>query len=278
MDSKQQQPSRPTSFRNLKPESGGMVARPPMANAALKLRYAQKLKRLNQRMFASVGWWLTAMYRERESEVVGDASPASEATKLLAKLSRKWKGYYGEEAEGLARWFVGVADTTTTSSLYSSVRKFMPTVSPQMSRRTQNTLTALTKDNVSLIKSIPARYFDQIEGAVMRAMTNGHNLHALKKDLLSINGVTDKRADFIARDQANKAASVINRSRQLDMGVKKALWIHTLASREPRESHLNANGAEFDLEKGMSIDGKWIQPGEEINCTCMAAPIIPGFE
>ncbi|MFJ7315262.1 phage minor head protein [Pseudomonas sp. NPDC098747] len=249
-----------------------------MANAALKSRYAQKLKQLNQGMFTSVEWWLTAMYRGRESEVVGDASPAAEAQKLLSKLTRKWKGFYGDRAEGLAKWFINTADTTTTSSLFSSLKEFMPTVKPQMSRRTQNTLTAMTKENVGLIKSIPSKYFEQIEGAVMRAMSNGRDLEALKKDLLSIGGVTDKRADFIARDQANKAASVINRSRQLDLGIKKALWVHTHASKEPRASHLAASGKEFDLEKGMFIDGEWIQPGEEINCTCMAAPVIPGFE
>jgi uncharacterized protein with gpF-like domain len=255
-----------------------MVARPPMANAALKVRYAQKLKQLNQAMFASVEWWLTAMYRSREGEVVGDASPAAEAQKLLSALGRKWKGLYGSKANDLAKWFIRTADTTTTSSLFSSLKEFMPTVKPQMSRRTQNILTAMTKDNVGLIKSIPTKYFEQIEEAVMRAMTNGRDLESLKKDLLSIGGVTDKRADLIARDQASKAASVINRSRQLDLGIKKGIWIHTHASKEPRQSHLDANGKEYDLERGMLIDGEWIQPGEEINCTCMGAPVIPGFE
>ncbi|MNY47535.1 Phage Mu protein F like protein [compost metagenome] len=89
---------------------------------------------------------------------------------------------------------------------------------------------------------------------------------------------TDKRAEFIARDQTNKATSVINRARQRDLGITKAVWMHMRGGKHPRESHVDADGEEFDLDKGMFLDGKWIQPGEEPNCGCQAGPVIPEFQ
>ena len=218
------------------------------------------------------------MYRSRESEVVGDISPTAEAEKTLYELLRRWGARYDDEAKSIANWFVKTADVTTTTSLFNSLKQVVPTVKPKTSRRTQNILSALTKDNVSLIKSIPTKYFEQVHGSVMRAMATGRDLESLKKDILSIGATTDKRADLIARDQANKATSVINRARQQDLGITKAVWLHMRGGKEPRQSHVAADGEEFDLSKGMFLDGKWIQPGEEINCGCIAAPIVPGFE
>ena len=268
----------PKSFRSLKPKSGRIVVRPPAPNAGLRANYAAKMKRLNERMSASVLWWIGSMYRARESEIVGDASPAAEAKKEIARLARQWEYEYDDEAEAIADWFVNTADRATTASLFSSLRQSVPTVKPKMTRRTRNILTAMTQENVGLIKSIPAKYFEQIQGSVMRAMTNGRDLETLKKEIMALGESTDTRAEFIARDQANKATSVINRARQQDLGITRAVWMHMRGGKHPRASHVAADGEEFELAKGMLIDGAWIQPGEEPNCGCIAAPILPGFK
>ncbi|HWH86171.1 MAG TPA: phage minor head protein [Pseudomonas sp.] len=269
--------SQPRSYKGIKPPSGGIVVRPPAPNAGLRAKYAAKMKKLNERMTASVQWWISSTYRARESEVVGDASPAAEAMKEIARLARQWGYEYGQQAASIAKWFVSTADTTTTSSLFSSLRQAVPTVKPKMTRRTQNILTAMTTENVGLIKSIPSKYFEQIEGAVMRAMANGRDLETLKKEILALGESTDKRAEFIARDQVNKATSVINRARQRDLGITKAVWMHMRGGKHPRHSHVEADGKEFELAKGMYLDGKWIQPGEEPNCGCQAGPVLPEF-
>ncbi|MNC69704.1 hypothetical protein D3C75_1204270 [compost metagenome] len=70
---------------------------------------------------------------------------------------------------------------------------------------------------------------------------------------------------------------MINRARQQDLGITKAVWMHMRGGKHPRQSHVDADGEEFELAKGMYLDGKWIQPGEEPNCGCIAAPILPEF-
>ena len=278
------------SFRGIKPAGGGVVVRPPQANAGLRAKYAQKLKELSKRMVNEVLTTMAALYEAHEHvitsaapdpvdqlRVVGDASPADEARKRLEKLFAEWADKYDGEARELADWFTTTADVTTTKSLVNSLKQYVPTVNLQMSDRTRNILAATTVENVGLIKSMPVDFFQKVEGSVMRAMTNGRDLGTLKTEIKDAGIENDKRADFIARDQANKATSVINRARQKDLGIKRATWLHMRGGKQPRESHVAADGQEFDLEEGCLIDGEYIQPGEEPNCGCVAAPIIPAF-
>ena len=83
------------------------------------------------------------------------------------------------------------------------------------------------------------------------------------------------RAALIARDQSNKANSVVNRTRQLELGITRAKWMHSHGGKEPRPDHLAADGKEYDIEKGCLISGEYIQPGEMINCRCTSRPILP---
>ncbi|HHN9167526.1 TPA: phage head morphogenesis protein, partial [Escherichia coli] len=48
--------------------------------------------------------------------------------------------------------------------------------------------------------------------------------------------------------------------------------------KQPRPSHVKADGKEFDLDKGLYLDGEWVLPGEAINCRCTWSPVIPGID
>lgn len=112
----------------------------------------------------------------------------------------------------------------------------------------------------------------------MRSVTAGRDLKTLTDQLQERYGVTRRRATFIATDQNNKATAQMARARQLSMGVTKARWLHVGGGKNPRHSHVEANGKVFDLSKGLKIDGKYTFPGEEPNCGCVGAPLIPGVD
>jgi hypothetical protein len=40
---------------------------------------------------------------------------------------------------------------------------------------------------------------------------------------------------------------------------------------------VKANGKKYDIAKGMYLDGEWLQPGQAVNCRCLAKPIIHGL-
>ena len=135
-------------------------------------------------------------------------------------------------------------------------------------------------DNVShvgLIRSIPEKYFNEVEGLVMRSVARGRDLSYLTDELQKRYGITRRRAALIARDQNNKATSVMQAARQQSLGVTQGVWKHSHAGKEPRPSHVKADGKVFELSKGMYLDGKWVMPGEEINCRCTWSPVIPGL-
>ena len=66
----------------------------------------------------------------------------------------------------------------------------------------------------------------------------------------------------------------MRRARRKELGIKRAIWRHSSAAKEPRQSHVKANGKMFDVDKGMLIDGEYILPGMKINCGCTSRAVI----
>jgi uncharacterized protein with gpF-like domain len=106
---------------------------------------------------------------------------------------------------------------------------------------------------------------------------------------MNINGVTKRRATEIAHLLNNKATALMNRERQESLGIKYALWLYSGAPCEiswnkptgqenlQDAAHKAANGKQFDVSKGMFLDGKWTWPGVEPGCRCVSKPVVRGF-
>ena len=86
--------------------------------------------------------------------------------------------------------------------------------------------------------------------------------------------MSERRINIIANDQIGKINDSIENARALELGVTKAVWMHSSASKKPRPSHVKANGMEYDLKKGAYIDHEWIHPRDKIGCKCGKRLII----
>ena len=55
--------------------------------------------------------------------------------------------------------------------------------------------------------------------------------------------------------------------------------MHSHAGKKPRPSHVRMNGKTYDVKQGMwdSAEGRYVFPGELINCRCTSRSVIPGF-
>ena len=151
-----------------------------------------------------------------------------------------------------------------------------------LTRAANDVLQATTGANVALIKSIAQQHLADVEGLVMRSVAAGRDLGTLAKEIEARYGVTKRRAALISRHQNNLATATITRVRQESLGIKQAVWVHSHAGAHPRPSHVTA-GAEkvvYDVATGWfdPDEGKYIRPGELINCRCVSRPIIPGFD
>ena len=141
-----------------------------------------------------------------------------------------------------------------------------------------NVVQASIAENVSLIKSIGSQHLAQVEGLVMRATLAGRAIGPLAKELQAQYGVTQRRAAFIASDQANKITASLTAARQQELGIRQGKWRHSGAGAHPRPEHVAASGKIFNLSKGMLLEGEWVLPGQAPRCRCSWSPIIPGLE
>ena len=253
-------------------------------SAALGLKYERRMLKLVKAMQASVRAGLRAEYRKQESAIVMDAAPWSRLQKTLKALAERWIALFEKESKKIAAWFADASDRHVKNALKAAVRDghlldFMTVDFRYRSARERDMLRAVMEGNVNLIKTIPQKYFADLTESVARSVESGRDLAALVKDIDRLGEVTHRRAVMIAKDQNEKAMSALSRVRFLEMGVTKAVWVHTPAGKTWRHTHAGVmDGKTFDLREGLyDPDPKVrrkIQPGELVNCRCVCQAVI----
>jgi len=265
-----------------KPAKPGRPAklRPVQPNAGLEAWLRKRLERELASMDRSIRWWVRAAYRKHleRIEIAQDAAPADLLQRVLAALRRRWGRRFDALGEEIAERFAKRAGDQTDAAMTAALRAAGIRVKFQASQAQQDQLAAAIQQNVSLIRSIPEQYLTSVEGAVMRSVQAGRDLGALTSELRAAYGVSYRRAAFIARDQNAKATAFLTRTRQVELGIQTAQWVHSGAGKEPRPSHVKAgrdrivyNVAEGWLDPAL---GKRIWPGTEPNCRCTSRSII----
>ncbi|MFY2034867.1 minor capsid protein [Achromobacter xylosoxidans] len=260
------------------PTGRDQALRPVHANVGIEAAYRKRLDRLIDEMQRSLVYWLTAAYRRNVPEIAQDESPAMALTKMMRRLAKQWQRRFDEAAQPVATEFAETSMSAADLSLRNALRQKGFSVQFQLTRAANDVFQATVQENVGLIKSIAAEHLQDVQGLVMRSVTQGRDLEGLVEDLQKRYGVTKRRAAFIARDQNNKATATITRVRQQGLGIKQAKWRHSRGGKHLRKSHQEADGKVYDVDKGMLIDGEYIRPGELPNCRCVAISIIPGFD
>ncbi|WP_208604362.1 phage minor head protein [Pseudomonas delhiensis] len=265
-----------TSTRTKNRKKTPRTIRQVRPNAGIRAWYQKQLDDAIDDMQNSVVYWLKAAYRD--TPFAQDANPATVMRNAMRRLTQRWERHFDVMAEKLARRFADKSLTTSDVSLRSALSDMGFTVEFKMTEPMRTAYQGVINENVNLIRSIPEQYLTQVETMVMQSVQRGRDLGSLTKDLQARYGITKRRAALIARDQNNKATSAMTAARQQSLGVTHGIWRHSHAGAEPRKSHVAADGKQFELAKGMYIDGEWLMPGEAINCRCTWSPVIPGFD
>lgn len=263
------------------PPEAKITARPISANAGIEAEYRRRLKTLVKAMHKSVVYWVAAEYRRQEGRIVMDESPAKALESRLERAFQQWRGNLSDASVRIARWFADRNEKYTKTALMSALKDAGFTVKMTNSRRVSSITQAAISQNVGLIKSIGEDYFTRVQGTVMRSVMAGRDLGSLTKELnKDIYGVTARRAELIARDQTQKAMSAMTKARYEEMGITRAIWRHNAGgSKTYRDSHLDMDGKEFDLQQGLwdKAAGAYVQPGELPNCKCTYRAVLSAF-
>lgn len=248
-------------------------------------KFRGSLDKLAERMLRETRREVLRLYRHDNAptldHVAMDASFTAAATKLFRELSKRFNALFTDRAGGLAEALAKGVSNVTAAQLGSSLKEVSGGVTLKtdvVSGEVGEVIKAGIRENVALIKSIPDKYFLEIQGAVMRSVQTGQGISDLEKQLSHYEGVTKRRAALIARDQTSKATTAINRARMKGLGIKKFEWLHSYGGKEPRQLHKNVlNGQIFDLDNPPVIDdrtGERGLPGQLINCRCRMIPVI----
>lgn len=121
--------------------------------------------------------------------------------------------------------------------------------------------------NVDLIKTVPDRYFDRIRQDVLEAYETGMHPDTLAELFEERDGMSERDALRIARDQIGKLNAQLNQTRQEAMGVTGYTW-RTMNDNLVRDEHQELEG-EFFTWDDPPAEGN---PGEPIQCRCFAEP------
>lgn len=209
-----------------------------------------------------------------------DDSISSKAQKLMNKLSEKFNDLFATEAQPIVDDMVDKSHQYSKTSMAASLKTLSGGLTINTARMTDDTkeiISAITKENVKLIKKISADYLDEVQGAVMRSITSGNGLKDLVPFLQRYKGITTRRARMIAYDQTRKTYNFLNKEQMIRNNVKKFKWLHSGGARQPRKDHIAMSGNIYSFDNLPIIDrntGERGIPGQAINCGCTMTPII----
>ena len=248
-------------------------------NAGIERQYQKALLGIVQEMQIEIQDALIKEFRKRaRQEKLAMDGISDWSGHVIDYLIERWNQRLETLAPEIGKLFINRTATNYDAQLKKHLRDAGFTVRFQMTPFQQEALQAALAENVGLIKSIGSEYLNRVQTHVWQSVTSGFDLATLSKNLQNDFGVTKRRADFITRDQASKANAVIESARRRELGITKAIWLHSHAGKQPRPSHMKANGKLFDVSKGMYLDGEWVLPGQLINCRCVSKSIIEGVE
>lgn len=221
---------------------------------------------------------------EHAGDAAGARSTKQRADSFLSefqRLRKHWAARFDNLATKLAEQAVEGWAERNANLWTGQLKRAGFDIQMQLTPAQRLLLRVAIHENVSLIKSIQAQYHTQVEGIVLRAFTAGRDLASLQTELQERMGVTQRRAAFIARDQANKATAAMNGARQRELGLDWAVWLHSAAGKEPREKHVRAGREQWVFNTQVGIDFHdgfgHVLPGVAINCRCSSRTIIPAL-
>lgn len=257
----------------------GAPIHPNAGNAAV---YRKRLECLIDEMHRSLLWWLCARWRKAPPVLAQDETPALGLRRTMGVLDKRWRDRFDDAAEQLAAHFGKRVEERATGRLAEILDNAGMTVRFRTTPAVRDALQAVIGANVSLIKSIAATHLADVEGIVMRSVSEGRDLETMAKEIEDRYRLTRERAAFIAQHQNNMATAVIARVRQQEAGITRARWVHSHAGKTPRPEHVafaagRLGGPFYDVSKGAYLEGAWTWPGVQPRCRCVSRPVIEGF-
>lgn len=248
------------------------------------IQYNAKLQRIAREVKRDIDAELKPLIRFYAHEYTMDSAPTvtndawyDAIEQVMQSLLARW----GSErvrmvAERIAGEFVRTALTGATRAMRRTAGIDVFNGSPAL----QSYLQASAKQNAELIRSIPTEYLDRVSTLVQSNMRSGMRPSFIEKAMQEQFGVTQRKARFIARDQAGKIQGELAEKQQRGAGFSHFEWIDSDDSRV-RHRHEEIANKLTPFGKGiyrwddlpLSDKGVPIKPGSDYACRCTSRPV-----
>lgn len=252
-------------------------------NAAVERGYVAQLERMTREMVDTVSKEVKRVMARPEVEgTFGQDDALDDIAEILENLTRRFTKEFDSRAEGVAKENLDKADKASAVKIKTGI---MAELGEKFTLKRIDAaapigqlLKAQILESTGLIKSIAAKFMEEVRTATLVSLTSGTGLHSLVPALAKLNGGAIKRARNIAKDQTRKAYNNLNAARMQGAGVRAFEWIHSSGSNQPRPLHLNTlNGKIFRFDDLPIIDertGERGIPGQLPNCGCTMRPVF----
>lgn len=135
---------------------------------------------------------------------------------------------------------------------------------------------AFREQNIRLVEDAGRAYAASVRKIFSDPENQGRSWVEIKRDLITRGGVSESRAELIARDQTLKLNAQITQSRQQAAGVTRYRW-STSKDERVRADHRALEGTIQEWSDPPIIDkksGRREHPGQDFQCRCVAVPVV----
>lgn len=253
--------------------------KPLRPNVGLAVEFYEPQKRLIEKMYLDVKKELISVFKETKFGYAMDASISSQSRISLNRLSKKWDQKFDRLAKRITKKMIDGNIKNSAISIENSFKNVMEIDTSFSNEILKEVIGASAQEAANLIKLIPSKFINDVQGQVMRSITTGEGLKDLVPFLKEKYQGDIKKARNTALDQTRKAYQSINTSRLKSMGVKKFIWKHSGGGKTPRQNHVRMSGNEYSFDDppiigvmyGSEVKGL---PADLPNCRCFYIPII----
>lgn len=147
-------------------------------------------------------------------------------------------------------------------------------------------VNAKTLESRGMIEKLKTETIASYKANTLRRMSAGNNLKDLFEQVKKDTGLKLKNGDLIARNELKAFNSELSKKRAENVGIKKAIWRNAQDERvrgnpggiypNAHQDHWTLEGQEYVVGVGLKDprSGEMIEPGEPINCRCVAEYIV----
>ena len=192
------------------------------------------------------------------------------------RLNKFVKNLYGQTSEFNKSQFNGTVNTNLGVDLDQVLR----------TDGLNSFTNAKSLESRGMIEKLKNETIVAYKANVLRRMSAGNSLADLFEQVKKDTGMKLKNGDLIARNELKAFNSELSKKRAQNVGIKKAIWRNSQDERvrgNPGGKYPNANqdhwsleGKEYAVGVGLkdARSGEMIEPGEPINCRCVAEFIV----